>query len=56
MAIQNNRLQESRWNKYIQEIPVSERVRPKVCHKHIDSALHDGQYALGPTSDVYNFG
>ena len=40
----------------ITEIPVSERSRPRLCHKHIDSALHDGQYALGPTSDVYSFG
>ena len=40
----------------ITEIPVSERSRPRLCHKHIYSALHDGQYALGPTSDVYSFG
>ena len=41
----------------IKEIPVSERARPKfICHKHIDPALHDGQYAPGPASDVYSFG
>ena len=39
----------------IKEIPVSERARPKLCHKHIDPALHYGQYAPGPTSDVYSF-
>lgn len=40
----------------IKEIPVSERARLKSCHKHIDPALYDGQYAPGPTSDVYSFG
>ena len=40
----------------ITEIAVSERARPKVCHKHIDPALHDGQYAPGPTSGVNSFG
>ena len=35
---------------------MSERARPKLCHKHIDPALQDGQYASGPTSDVYSFG
>ena len=46
------------WNKYIQDKSnsVSERARPKLCHKHIDPALQDGQYASGPTSDVYSFG
>ena len=38
----------------IKEIPVSERARPKLCHKHIDPELQDGQYAPGPTSDVYS--
>lgn len=40
----------------IKEIPVSERARLKSCHKHIDPALYDGQYAPGTTSDVYGFG
>ena len=40
----------------IKEIPMSERARPRLCHKHIDPALQDGQYAPGPTSDVYSFG
>ena len=40
----------------IKQIPVSERARPKLSHKHSDPALHDGQYAPGPTSDVYSFG
>ena len=35
---------------------MSERARPTLCHKHIDPALHDGQYAPGPASDVYSFG
>ena len=39
----------------ITEIPVSERARPSLCHKHIDPALH-GQYAPGPTSGVNSFG
>ena len=39
----------------ITEIPVSERARPRLCHKHIDPALH-GQYAPGPTSGVNSFG
>ena len=30
----------------IKEIPVKEKVRLKSCHKHIDPALYDGQYAL----------
>ena len=42
----------------IKEVPVSERARLKSSHKHtcIDPALYDGQYAPGPTSDVYSFG
>ena len=40
----------------IKEIPVKEEARLKSCHKHIDRALYDGQYAPGPTSDVYSFG
>ena len=40
----------------ITEIPVSERARPRLCHRHIDPALHDGQYAPGPTSAVNSFG
>ena len=46
------------WNKYIQDKrnSLSERARPKLCHKHIDPALHDGQYAPVPTTDVYSFG
>ena len=40
----------------ITEIPVSERARPRLCHKHNDPALHDGQYAPGPTSGVNSFG
>ena len=35
---------------------MSERARPRLCHKHIDPALHDGQYAPGPTSGVNSFG
>ena len=35
---------------------MSERARPRLCHKHIDLALHDGQYAPGPTSGVNSFG
>ena len=37
------------------EIPVSERARHRLCHKHIDPALH-GQYAPGPTSGINSFG
>lgn len=40
----------------IKDIPVSERARLKLCYKHIDPAPYDGQYAPGPTSDVYSFG
>ena len=40
----------------IKEIPVNERARLKLSHKHIDLSQYDGQYTPGPTSDVYSFG
>ena len=40
----------------VKQIPASERSRLKSCHKHIDPALYDGQYAPCPASDVFSFG
>ena len=54
-VIDFNKVHEIKTSK-ITEIPVKEKARLKSCHKYIDPALYDGQYAPGPTSDVYSFG
>ena len=54
-VIDFNKVREIKISK-IKEIPVKEKARLTSCHKHIDPALYDGQYAPGPTSDVYSFG
>ena len=54
-VIDFNKVREIKTSK-IKKIPVKEKARLKSCHKQIDPALYDSQYAPGPTSDVYSFG